>query len=535
MTGVGDTAEWSIPPRGADANTCTVATLMFLFLLCFYVVALSVLSLVSLNRYILVSLCRKFAHRRRESRPPLSDHETPFVTIQLPIYNEYYVAERLIRSACEVDHPRERLEVQVLDDSTDETLELTRELVRQFREEGVNITHIHRADRTGFKGGALAYGLELAQGEFVAVFDADFVIPRDFLRRTLPYFASARTGIVQARWTYLNEDYSLLTRATVIGLDAEFGIEQPARSWGGLFLGFNGTGAVLRAQCIRDAGGWHYDTITEDLDLSYRAQLAGWQIEYLCDVTCPSEIPADVHGLKAQQFRWTKGTQETAKKIIPRLLRSDISPWLKLQGTLHLLANSTYPFLLLVGILNPIVVYAAHVHNIRIAWWVSVYFLFSLFGTYSYHGEAERVLYRDWPKRMIYFPFFLGQAIGLSVNNAKAAIEAWIGRKSPFLRTPKYDLTKRGQAWHQRRYRSRFSWTSLVELTLGVYTVGAIIYSIRTREYGAIPFLVLFAFGYLLVGFYSVRHQLLSRTVPRGSLAQGEGAGLEQMPSRPAA
>lgn len=506
--------------------------MLLILLLCFYAVALGILSLVSLNRYILVSLCRKLAYRRREVRPLLRDGDAPTLTIQLPIYNEYYVAERLIRSACEVDYPRHLLEIQVLDDSTDDTLSLTRELVRQYREQGIDITLIHRTDRTGFKGGALANGLEHARGTFVAVFDADFVIPRDFLRRTLPAFADPRTGIVQARWTYLNEGYSPLTRATVIGLDAEFGIEQPARSWGGLFLGFNGTGAVLRVQCIRDAGGWHYDTITEDLDLSYRAQLAGWRIEYLCDVTCPSEVPADVHGLKAQQFRWTKGTQETAKKIIPHLWRSNLSRWIKLQGTLHLLANSTYPFLLLVGLLNPLLVYAAHESNIRLAWPVSAYFLFSLFGTYSYHGEAERALHRDWLKRMKYFPLFLGQAIGLSVNNAKAALEAWIGRKSPFLRTPKYDLTTRDKRWHKLRYRSRFSWTVVVELLMGIYTLLGIVYAIWTREYGAIPFLVLFAFGYLLVGFYSVRHALLLRAATARATVEAE---LEPVPSRPAA
>lgn len=504
---------------------------MFVILLAFYVVALTVLSLVSLNRYILVSLRREHAHRRNETLPPLSDHDAPMVTIQLPIYNEYYVAERLIRSACEVDYPRHLLEVQVLDDSTDETLQLTRTLVQRYREEGINIVHLHRSDRTGYKAGALAYGLERARGEFVAVFDADFVIPRDFLRRALPHFADPRIGIVQGRWTYLNEDYSPLTHATAIGLDAEFGIEQPARAWGGLFLGFNGTGAVLRAKCIRDAGGWHHDTITEDLDLSYRAQLAGWRIEYLCDLTCPSELPVDVHGLKAQQFRWTKGTQETAKKLLPHLWRANISPWLKLQGTLHLLANSTYPFLLLVGILNPLVVYAAHTHNIRLAWPVSAYFLFSLFGTYSYHGEAERVLHRDWVRRMWYFPLFLGQAIGLSVNNAKAALEAWIGKRSPFLRTPKYDVTSRAQRWHRLRYRSRFSWVVIIELVLGAYTIAATVYAIETREYGAIPFLVLFAFGYLLVGAYSVGH----RVVARRAAPPAEAAALEQLPSRPAA
>ena len=489
--------------------------MLFRLLLICYAVALLVLSLVSLNRYVLVSICRKFAHRRREALPPVTDGDAPLVTIQLPIYNEYYVAERLIRSACEVDYPSHRLEVQVLDDSTDDTLALTRELVRDWRRRNINITHLHRENRTGFKGGALAYGLERAHGEFVAVFDADFVIPRDFLRRTIPFFHTPDTGIVQTRWTYLNDSYSALTRATVIGLDAEFGIEQPGRYWGGMFLGFNGTGAVLRTECIRQAGGWQDDTITEDLDLSYRAQLAGWSIRYLSDVTCPSEVPADVHGLKAQQFRWTKGTQETARKLLPHLWRSSNSFWVKLQGTLHLLANSTYPFLLLIGILNPLMVYSAHSHHIQLAWPLSVYFLFSTFGTYSYHAEAVRALHRDWLRRMVYFPMFLGQAIGLSVINSKAALEAWLGHKSPFLRTPKYDLTKRGQRWGGLRYRSKFSWSAAIEICLGLYTAAAIWYAIDTGEYGAIPFLALFAFGYLLLGYYSVHHRFLLRGATR--------------------
>jgi hypothetical protein len=319
----------------------------------------------------------------------------------------------------------------------------------------------------------------------------------------------SKVGIAQSRWGYLNEGYSTLTRATVMGLDAQFAIEQPGRYFGGLFLGFNGTGTLLRVKCIENAGGWQYDTITEDLDLSYRAQLAGWQIAYVPSVVCPSELPADIHGLKAQQFRWTKGTQETAKKMLPSLMRSNLSPWLKLQGTLHLLSNSTYPILLLVGIINPLVVVIAHQSNIRIAWPISAYFIFSLFGTYSYHAEAERALHKDWLRRMLYFPAFLAQSIGMSVNNAKAALEAWLGIKSGFIRTPKYDLTRRGQRWHQLKYRSAFSATVYLELAMALYTTAGLGYAIVSHEYGATPFLVLFAAGYWLVAGYSIHHGLV--------------------------
>jgi len=473
-----------------------------------YGIALLLLSLVSLNRYVLVSFYRRSRPRWLEHPAALEDSELPHVVVQLPIYNERYVLARLLRSATELDYPRERLSIQVLDDSTDDTVELARSLVNRYRAQGFDIAHVHRSDREGFKSGALANGLNHTTAEFIALFDADFVIPPNFLRAMLPHMRDPKVGIAQGRWGYLNEEYSTLTRATVMGLDAQFAIEQTGRSYGGLLLGFNGTGTLLRAQCIREAGGWQHDTITEDLDLSYRAQLAGWRIDYVPSVVCPSELPADVHGLKAQQFRWTKGTQETAKKMLPPLMRSDLTPWLKLQGALHLLSNGTYPILLLVGIINPLVVVIAHHNHIRIAWPISAYFLFSLFGTYSYHAEAERALHRDWLKRMLYFPAFLAQSIGLSVNNAKAAVEAWLGIKSGFIRTPKYDLTRREQRWQQLKYRSRFSSTVFFELAMALYTTAGLGYAIVTREYGATPFLILFGAGYWLVACYSIHHGL---------------------------
>ncbi|HET7549758.1 MAG TPA: glycosyltransferase [Gemmatimonadaceae bacterium] len=497
-----------------------------------YCIALCMLSVLSLNRYVLISLFRKNANRRHESAPSIADADLPFVTIQLPIYNEYYVAERIIQSACDVDYPRDRFEVQVLDDSTDETLALTRRLVREHRARGIDIVHLHREKRTGYKSGALAYGLERARGEFVAVFDADFVIPRDFLRRAVPHFDSPKVGVVQARWTYLNEDYSVLTRATALGLDGQFIVEQPARFWGDLFLTFNGTAGLLRASCIRDAGGWQHDTITEDLDLSYRAQLNGWKIKYVWDLTCDSELPADIHGLKAQQFRWTKGTQETARKLLPALWKAKIPFWDKLQGTAHLLGNSSYPFLLLVGLLNPLMVIAAHQYDVRVLWPLSAYFLFSLFGTFAYYAEAERAGHARWIPRVLCFPLFLGASIGLSVNNAQAALEGLLGKKSPFIRTPKYHITGRGQSWKEKRYRSPIRWSTIGELVLGMYTLTAIGYAIWVKEYGALPFLVLFAGGYLLIALYSIRHHIVSGLGSRKlELAVDSGPALAAVPA----
>jgi len=492
--------------------------MLFEVILVTYCLALCVLSVFSLNRYVLISLFRRNAHRRREEAPPLPDDQLPFVTIQLPIYNEFYVAERIIRSACEVDYPLHRFEVQILDDSTDETLALTRRIACEQQARGVNVVHLHREERTGYKSGALAHGLVKARGEFVAVFDADFVIPRDFLRRTVPHFSSKDVGVVQARWTYLNEGYSVLTRATALGLDGQFIVEQPARCWGDLFLTFNGTAGILRASCIHDAGGWQHDTITEDLDLSYRAQLKGWRIKYLWNLTCDSELPADIHGLKAQQFRWTKGTQETARKLLPALWRSPTPFWDKLQGTAHLLSNSVYPFLLLVGLLNPLMVFAAHRYELRVLWPLSAYFLFSLFGTFSYYAQAERTAHPDWVRRVFCFPLFLGASIGLSVNNAQAALEGLFGKKSPFIRTPKYHIIQRGESWKEKRYRSPVRWTTVAELALGLYTLAALVYAIWVREYGATPFLILFGAGYLLIAGYSIRHHMIGSRGPQPAL-----------------
>ena len=268
---------------------------------------------------------------------------------------------------------------------------------------GIPIVHLHRDNRKGFKSGALAYGFEHARGEFIAVFDADFVVPRDFLRRTLPHFADQHVGIVQTRWTYFNDAYSELTRATALALDGHFVVEQSARCWAGWFLNFNGTAGILRRQAIADAGGWQDDTITEDLDLSYRAQLVGWRAKYLPDVVCPSEIPADMHSLKAQQFRWTKGAQETARKVLPRLWRSTMPASVKWQGTMHLLSSLAYPLLIVLTVLSPFVVFAAGARHLKIIWPISLYYLLARFPwTFLCYYTAARVPWRGlWRLRII--------------------------------------------------------------------------------------------------------------------------------------
>jgi cellulose synthase/poly-beta-1,6-N-acetylglucosamine synthase-like glycosyltransferase len=370
----------------------------------------------------------------------------------------------------------------------------------------MDIVHLHRTNREGFKGGALAYGLERARGEFVAVFDADFVIPSGFLRSTLPHFTSEQVGMVQTRWTYLNDDYSILTRSAALGLDGHFVVEQSARYWGGLFMNFNGTAGIWRTQCIHDAGGWQHDTLTEDLDLSYRAQIAGWRFKYLWDFTCDSEIPAEIHGMKAQQFRWTKGSMETARKLLPRLWRADLPRWIKVQGTVHLLGNIVFPFFLMLGILNLPIVIVSNRFDYRLPWLVSAYFLFTLFGTFSYYWTAQRATNMNWRRRALYFPLFLGASIGLGVNNTRAALEGLFGKPSAFERTPKYNMIGKFRSWRDKRYRSPVTWSTAVEVVLGLYTLATIGVAVHLQEYGGLPFLVLFAFGYLMVAGYSLRH-----------------------------
>ncbi|MBI3014937.1 MAG: glycosyltransferase [Candidatus Tectomicrobia bacterium] len=328
-------------------------TIFHYVLIGFYIVCLSGLFLYGTNCYLL--LLRFRSHRLqglREYRRVLREFavsrwytDPPRVTVQLPVYNERYVIGRLLKAVCALDYPRDRLEIQVLDDSTDDTVEIVRRLVRGYQEEGLSIAHIRRAGRQGFKAGALRNGMETARGEFMAIFDADFVPPPDFLRKTIPYFCNPRVGMVQVRWGHMNPDDSLLTRAQSIGIDGHFSIEQGARAWSGLFLNFNGTAGIWRRQAILEAGGWQADTLTEDMDLSYRAQLAGWQLKYMMHVSCPAELPRQVSAFKSQQFRWDKGSIQPARKLIPAILKARCSRFAKYQAILHLTHYLIHPLM----------------------------------------------------------------------------------------------------------------------------------------------------------------------------------------------
>ena len=434
----------------------------------------------------------------------------PTVTIQLPMYNELYVIERLIRSVCNMKYPKEKLEIQVLDDSTDESGLLAQKLVKEYQEKGFDIQYIHREDRKGFKAGALKYGLEFCKGEFVAIFDADFIPNENFLIKTIPHFKNDNIGMVQTRWEHINEDYSFLTKTQALALDGHFVLEQQVRNKAGFFINFNGTAGIWRKKTIIDAGNWQADTLTEDLDLSYRAQLKGWKFIYLNDVTSPAELPADINALKTQQFRWTKGAVETAKKILPMVFKSKLPLKLKLESFIHLTSNIVFPFIIIVALLNvPLVVIKNNVAGFDEYYTLMSVFVLASVSTFLFYMFAQKAINLDWRKRLLLFPIFLAGSMGLAVNNTKAVFEALINKKTGFSRTPKYKIVNLKDDWKENKYVQRkLSGTCIFELFLAFYYVVGIGISLYYTEIAAIPFQLMFLLGFGSVGIMSLRHSM---------------------------
>lgn len=484
-------------------------------LLALYVLPLLVLFVQGL--YGLAMVIGYLRSRSRDPLPlPLDQLPTiPAVTVQLPIYNERHVARRLIDAVCTLDYPRERLQIQVLDDSTDETSELVAGIVAAWREAGMPIEHLRRVERSGFKAGALRAGLESATGELIAIFDADFLPGPDFLLRTVPHLAlDEGIGMVQARWEHLNDDHSMLTRIQALALDAHFAMEQQVRNRSALFINFNGTAGVWRRRCIEEAGNWQSDTLTEDLDLSYRAQLRGWRFLYLNELAVPAELPVEINGLKSQQFRWTKGAIETARKHLGSLWRAELPLRVKLHATLHLGSNLVFPCALMTALLSVPVLFVKIGHPEL----GGVFDLLSLFAissvsTFLFHLFAQRDLRSDWRRRMLFYPAMVAGTIGLAVNNTRGAIEALLGHRSEFRRTPKYAVRGRGdRAWTRSPYarpsaRRRIGAQSMAEMALALYFMVGVVASIRHVELAALPLQLSFAFGFGLVGWHSLRER----------------------------
>ncbi|MBD3240445.1 MAG: glycosyltransferase [Chitinivibrionales bacterium] len=426
----------------------------------------------------------------------------PKVVTQLPMYNEHGVAARVIEAAAAIDYPRSRHEIQVLDDSTDETRELVDQTVERLRGEGVRVSVIRRADRTGFKAGALQEGLRHTDAELIAIFDADFVPPPDFLRKAVAFFVQRRElGLVQGRWTHLNRSASMLTRGQAIGIDGHFVIEQAARTWNNLFMNFNGTAGVFRREAIESSGGWQHDTLTEDLDLSYRMQLNGWKTEYVPDLVVPAEIPEDVNGFKNQQFRWAKGSIQTARKVLPRLFAAGVHPFRLLQALLHLTYYVVHPFVLTVALLTaPVLSIVNKCEMPLLLLPVLLGMGLSTFGPSIMYMTAQHTLGNRGTTKFLLIPIMMFIGVGLAVNNTWAVAEALIGRVSPFHRTP-----KKGQA-RSTNYRPIKDATCIVELAVGVYCMLAFRHFFMTASLLVTPFLLIYSAGFLFIGLLSIIH-----------------------------
>jgi cellulose synthase/poly-beta-1,6-N-acetylglucosamine synthase-like glycosyltransferase len=474
-----------------------------------YFLSLTILFVFGLHGFIMLFYHKKYRDNNPVPKPQIDENAT--VTIQLPLYNELYVAERLINATCEIEYPKDKLEIQVLDDSTDETTEIVANIVKQKQAEGFDIKHIRRGTREGFKAGALKFGLERAKGEFVAIFDADFIPHKDFLKKTLSFFTDEKVGLVQTRWEHLNGDYSILTKAQALALDGHFVIEQTVRNKAGFFINFNGTGGIWRKSCIEDAGNWHADTLTEDLDLSYRAQLKGWRFVFLKDFTSPAELPSEINALKSQQFRWTKGAVETAKKILPLVWKSDIPLRVKLQSTFHLTNNLVFPFILLAAILNVPLIFIKNSGSHEAYFAIMSIFVLAFISSFLFYMYAQKDIRTDWRKKIVLFPLFMAGSMGFAVNNSRAVIEGLLNRKSEFVRTPKFRLESEKDSWMGKKYLTRkVGFSVIVEALLAVYCLIGVLSSIYFMELAAIPFQLLFFLGFAFVSITSIKHAYAS-------------------------
>ena len=471
-----------------------------------YSFALVMVCIYGFHRYLLVYLY--YRHRRKVPRPARRFEECPRVTVQLPMYNEKYVARRIIEQACRLDWPREKLQIQVLDDSTDETVEIAAAAVERARQAGFDIVYIHRDNRAGYKAGALANGLRSATGEYVAIFDADFLPRPDFLRVTIDYFTDPDVCAVQTRWEHINREDSLLTRTQAIYLDGHFAIEHVARNRSGRFMSFNGTAGVWRKAAVIDAGGWQHDTLTEDMDLSYRAQLRGWKFVFLPEQTTPAELPPEMAAFKAQQFRWTKGGAQTAMKMLPRVFLSRAPLKAKLEAFFHLTCFSVHAYVVvLVLLLYPVLLIRQHTMGEPAAWRIALDMLVFALATISavvFYMASQYELFGDWRTVLKYVPFLMALGVGVSISNTKALLEAVFGKRSEFVRTPKYGA---GSAlYHQRKRRGdpsrgrRRDWVPYVEFAMGVYlAICAVLCLADPSLTMAAPFLLIFTVGFLYV------------------------------------
>lgn len=470
------------------------------FLEILYLINIGLLAIYGFNALILAGL-RRWRHNPIPIIDPVSENDWPQVTVQLPIYNERYVIERLIESVAALDYPRNRLQIQVLDDSTDITKDIVSQLVASQQRKGIDIEHIQRNNRQGYKGGALAFGMKTAKGDFIAIFDADFMPSPEFLKRTIPYFdRDAHTGCVQTRWGHLNRENSLLTRTQANGIDGHFIIEQETKSEAGLFLNFNGTAGIWRRKCIEDVGGWHHDTLTEDLDLSYRAQLRGWKIRYLPHITTPAELPEHISALKSQQFRWAKGSIQTAKKLLGELWWSSQPLMVKIEGTIHLTHYAVHPLMMInLLLILPLL--------LRENFLLNIYPVFALaaIGPLFMYMSAMGKRNEPFLRRLFNLLMLVLLGMGLSLNNTRAVGEALLGIQTPFKRTPKYNLHNRQNAEKYHDYPLPKDGSVWIEALMGIYASGLLFVALSHGNWGLVFWLSLISGGYAYITIISFK------------------------------
>ncbi|NEU08359.1 glycosyltransferase [Flavihumibacter sp. R14] len=482
-----------------------------------YSVSMFFIALFSIGQLGLLIL---FLRNRKKKHSPLIDITLPQVTVQLPIYNERYVVKGLLQAVAGLNYPREKLQIQVLDDSTDETRDICRKQVDLLVSRGFNIEYRHRRNRTGYKAGALQEGLATARGEFITIFDADFIPESDFLVKTLPYFTNEDTGLVQTRWGHINGSQSWLTRVQELGLNGHFIIDQEGRDKSGLFINFNGTAGIWRKSCILDAGGWHYDTLTEDLDLSYRAQLKGWKLHYCADIVTPAELPFLLSSLRTQQFRWIKGGIETSKKIIGNLWKSSHSLRVKLFGSFHLLGNYVYLFILASSILSVPVMFIKHTTpGLEVFFTLNSLFFIVFIINFSYCFTTIFVIRNNVSESLrevaAVFPMAMLVSLGMSYHNSIAVLQGVSGRKTEFVRTPKLQRSSESEGYNDER--SLLS--ELPETILFVYFLCAVIAGIYFRDIAFIPYhlIMLFGFGVILYYAFQQSRKLSITTLKKNS------------------
>ena len=490
-----------------------------------YLAVLLILAFYGCHRSVLTYLY--YRHRQNKPKAAGAFTDLPAVTVQLPLFNEMYVVERLLDSVAQIRYPRDRFQIQVLDDSTDETQQICQRKIAELavRYPDLDVEYVHRVDRSGFKAGALENGLRTAKGEFVLIFDADFLPQADVLERTINHFVDPKVAVVQCRWDHVNRDFSALTEMQALMLDGHFIMEHAGRNRSGRFFNFNGTAGIWRRSAIADAGGWQHDTLTEDMDLSYRAQVRGWRFVYLPEIAAPAELPVEMSAFKAQQFRWAKGSIQVGRKLLPMILRSNVSFAQKTEAFFHLTNNLSYPLLLLLSLLLlPNLAFRTQ-HGIREVLTIDLPLFFgttlSIASFYlASEREIEKLMYPDRPRRIQWsvlkrLPLVMSVGIGLCVNQTRAVVEALMGRETEFVRTPKHGIRGKLESWSGKKYRAARSLTPYIEMALAGYFVVAVGFAFRNGHYVSLPFLCLFLCGFAYVGWLSLWQGNLGASIRR--------------------